>query len=165
MRLLWRALSLPRPRLVLLLRAGLELARAQRLVRRCPFPRLAEGLGTVEPAGDLPTPPSIGAGGRRQALDIAWAIAQWAQRWPWPPTCLMQALAARRLADRAGLPSLLVFGVRGSQAADSPVPAGVGAHAWLCCGDLVLTGASEAALHRPIALYRSNPQVGEQGRS
>jgi hypothetical protein len=69
----------------------------------------------------------------------------------------MQALAARKLLLERGLPCDLYFGVRSSQpqpprASEGPA---IGAHAWLCCGLHVVTGASEARQHRPIAVYRS----------
>ncbi len=74
----------------------------------------------------------------------------------------MQALAARQLLIAQGLPSDLYFGVRGSQerAAGSDETPAIGAHAWLCCGKHLVTGASEAQQHRPIALYRSPGATG-----
>lgn len=150
-----RLLQLTPARLALLLNAGLELLRAHWQVRRWPFARLAARLGPALPANAWAAEAhaeTLQGSRRQQAADVAWAVGQWTRRWPRPPTCLMQALAARRLLENRGLPSQLVFGVRAGSANGAD---GVGAHAWLCCGDMVLTGAGEAAQHQPIALYLS----------
>lgn len=162
MRLLLRLFTLPAPRRRLLVRAGLGLMAAAWQVRRWPFARIASGLGpaqAVAPSGADTEAEPLSAAQCRQALDAAWAIDQWTRRWPWPPTCLMQALAARRLLLQAGVPCRLYFGVRGGMSSGAAPVSGVGAHAWLCCGSLIVTGAGEASQHRAIALYRAAAQA------
>ena len=66
----------------------------------------------------------------------------------------MQAVAARELLARQGYSGSVVFGVRAS--AGQPRSQGqplVGAHAWLVCGQTIVTGAGEAAAHQAIARY------------
>lgn len=65
---------------------------------------------------------------------VANAIARAGSRVPWRSDCLVQALAARRWLAREGLRSDLFVGVRGTTSN------AVEAHAWLKCGDRVVTG-------------------------
>ena len=54
---------------------------------------------------------------------------------PWKSTCLVHALAARRMLRRRAIPSTLRLGVRNDAA-------GLAAHAWLeACGGIVCGGA------------------------
>lgn len=155
-----RLLQLPGRQRRLLARAALELLRSAWRVRRWTFARVAATLG---PAAAVSEADAAAAGSERglppAVRDVQWAIGAWTRAWPWPPTCLMQALAARTLLVEQGLPCDLYFGVRGSTETVSGGVA-IGAHAWLRCGAHVVTGASEARQHRPIAVYRAQGATG-----
>ena len=72
-------------------------------------------------------------------------------------TCLMMAIAGKRLLDRRGLPNTLVLGVRPDKGdGDDPF----GAHAWLRAGPFVVLGLEERAGHIPVTSYHSAPQDG-----
>jgi hypothetical protein len=152
---------MPRPRKQLLLEAGWALACMAWRVRRWPFARLAATLGRPTPAGAdsdvLQTKP--GPSDLVMARDVRWAIAAWTRRLRPAPTCLMQAAAAQRLLARRGLPSTLVFGVQSMAASAfaTGTASALGAHAWLQCRGLIVTGEREAASFRPIAAYRLAP--------
>jgi len=164
-----RFLALPRHRQALLLSSGWALLQAAWRVRRWPFSRLAAGLGSVTspaapqattnaPLHGAPTPAAAGTtDGQAQAEAVRWAVAAWSRAWPWPPTCLMQAVAARELLVERGLPCELYFGVRTGVAGQPASAPEIGAHAWLCCGSLTVTGAAEAARFQPIAVYSFSP--------
>jgi hypothetical protein len=158
----WRALGSARRRLLLASAFGLALAAWQ--VKTWPFARIARGLG---PAGsDL----GDGAGPAPAAADLAlarelrWALRALVRRLPVAPSCLMQALAARRLLLRRGVPCSLVFGVRGPSAGLDQGRRELAAHAWLRCGPLVVTGEQEAARFQPIAVYAAVPARGLPAR-
>lgn len=165
---LMRLLALPSRRKRVLAHAAVALLHSAWQVRRWPFPRIAAALGPVAAVVDTDTDTGTGTDvdssktAPAQALqvppavrDVQWAIGAWSRRWPWRPTCLMQALAARRLLLQQGLPCELYFGVRGHQAPAAGGGAAIAAHAWLRCGAHVVTGAAEARQHRPIAVYRA----------
>jgi hypothetical protein len=59
------------------------------------------------------------------------------RRLPWKTTCLIDALAARALLRRRGVPSILHFGMTRKDGA-------LTAHAWLETGDGVVCGGGEA---------------------
>lgn len=103
-------------------------------VRAVPFRKWSHRLGTMHRETDLVDAPGF----REVAEDVAWAVGC-AKRWmPWRVTCLMEAVAARMMLSRRGIPSTLYLGVmpaRGGSAME--------AHAWLRCGTMILTGASE----------------------
>jgi len=87
-----------------------------------PFPRLW-------------TPPRLSAGSRFTPGRIAWAIGAAA---PFVPssTCLVRALAARRLFARYGYPATLRIGVA------RPAESAFAAHAWLEHEGRVLPGTT-----------------------
>lgn len=71
---------------------------------------------------------------RRRALDVAIALRRAARALPWHSTCLIEALAARRMLGRRGLTSSLRIGVRLGANGD------VEAHAWVEYQGEVLIG-------------------------
>ena len=99
-----------------------------------PFRRIAAWVGLVPGEGrDGLASDRPAAAGR-----IGWAVRVAAARTPWTSACLAQALAGTILLRRRGLPATLYLGV----AQDAGVPEGMSAHAWLRCGDAILTGAA-----------------------
>jgi hypothetical protein len=127
--------SAPRHDRALLLRAAVALAIARVSIALVPFRRIAQTLGLrrvgpTPPNGDVPCPDA--------ARRVGWAVRTAAANVPWQTTCLAQALAGSMLLRRTGIGSTLSVGV----AKDSRPPHDVIAHAWLRCGDAVLTGES-----------------------
>lgn len=119
----------------LLLRAGVLLAIARVAVAVVPFRMIAQMLGLrlvgASPPNDVPCPDA--------ARRVGWAIRTAAAHLPWRSTCLMQAVAGTMMLTRSGIESTLYFGV----AKDSQAPNDLIAHAWLRCGEAVLTGETE----------------------
>ncbi len=119
-------------------------------VRLLPFRRMAVGLGLRGHVASAPlTDEQLNI-----AKEWAWALNAVARRLPWTATCLMQALACQYGLRRYRVPATVYLGV----AAGQPDEGGrclFDAHAWLCCGDHILTGAQEAARFKPIACFGS----------
>lgn len=84
------------------------------------------------------------------AVGVGWAVRALACRAPWLATCLTQALAAMVMLRRRGIPATLHLGV-------STSAGGLAAHAWLCCGQLILTGEGGRDRFRTIASYTWSP--------
>ena len=95
------------------------------------FRRLARAFGPhqVETPADAPAEQLVAA--RR----IAWAIHRVSPYTPWKSNCFPQALTAKLLLRRRGIPSTLYLG-----AAFKEDRSGLEAHAWLRCGPLYVTG-------------------------
>jgi hypothetical protein len=74
---------------------------------------------------------------------IGWAVRAAAPRAPWQSLCLAQGLATATMLRRCRLPGTLYLGV--AKSGDDTMQA----HAWLRCGDDVLTGD---AGHRRFAV-------------
>lgn len=72
---------------------------------------------------------------KRIADEVGWAVATAARHLPWRPVCLPQALTARWLLQRRKVRSTLYLGIPNTQARV--------AHAWVCVGPLVVTGADQ----------------------
>ncbi len=76
---------------------------------------------------------------RKQAARIGILVASAAKYTPWQSPCLAQVLTVQRLLSRRNIPGQFYLGVRksGKEGAD---PAGLAAHAWLQCDDLIVNG-------------------------
>ncbi len=135
---------LARHRKRLLLATGVQLLVAAYWVQWQPFHRLVQRLGTQ----GHETAPTLTLAEGIAAREVAWAIAAIGRRLPFPPTCLTQAVAAKFLLDQQKIPSTLYIGV-----APSTVQRGINAHAWLRCGQRVVTGKAEARQFKPMVWY------------
>jgi hypothetical protein len=114
-------------------------------VKFCSFRRFAAALGRGgrESEFDLSTDQQL------LAQDVEWAIAAISRRLFPRPTCLMQAAAAKRVLAGQGIPATLYFGV----APDAGNGRAINAHAWLRCGNRIVTGRAEARRYRPLAWF------------
>ena len=98
-------------------------------------------------AGHTPAP--LRGSGSSSLDRTAWAVAA-ASRYVPHATCLVQALAARVLLKRAGLPSSLHIGVARSNEGQ------LQAHAWVESQDRIVIGQSDVRRYTPLlALERS----------
>jgi hypothetical protein len=80
---------------------------------------------------------------------IAWALKAASARSPWQSTCLAQALAGAAMLRRRRISAILAMGVAKSSAAQGALKA----HAWLSCGEVVLTGSAGRGDYNVIARY------------
>ena len=69
-----------------------------------------------------------------RAYRIGWAVRTMARRTPWNSNCLAQAIAAKRMLRRRRIACTLYLGLA-KDAKDE-----LAAHAWLRCGNRILTG-------------------------
>jgi hypothetical protein len=116
-----------------LLAALLRLAWAWTLIRTLSFQKIAQRLHMATGEGFAPlTSEQLATAAR-----VGAAVASAALRTPWRSACLEQALAAAGLLQRAGIPGTLYLGVAREQTQTHRIAA----HAWLRCGDLIVTGA------------------------
>lgn len=68
-------------------------------------------------------------------LKVRRAVIAVCNRTPWESKCMIQALAAKRILNSMGFPCTLYMGVK-----NSPETGEMLAHAWLRCGDKIVTG-------------------------
>jgi hypothetical protein len=116
--------------------AFMELARARWRLHRLPAARV---LGPGAAPARAPTPAQ-----QASAARVSAAINRAARHAPWRADCLVQALAAQAWLTRRAIPSALQIG------AHQGGPAGqLHAHAWLLCGEAVITGG-DIAPFRPF---------------
>jgi hypothetical protein len=88
---------------------------------------------------DLPLPPTA------LSARVAWSVNR-AARFVVRPTCLVRAMAGRRLLALKGYGSRIFVGVRSSS------DAGLEAHAWLCAGDAVVLGNASGEVREYLPL-------------
>jgi hypothetical protein len=128
----------------LLLEAALWLAVMRAGIRWFSFRAIAERLGLEQGTNADPPGPSQ----KETAQRIGWAVQRTAPQIPWETYCLVQGLAGARMLRRRHLPFTLYFGVARDDHGEFQ------AHAWLCCGDLILTGRKGHERFAVIATYR-----------
>lgn len=137
-----RLYCLPWHKRLLLTEAALQLAIARLVIACVPFHRIARRLGTE---GQEST---TAAACQILAQDIGWAIETMARHAPWKSLCLAQALAASRMLARRGATSTIYFGV-----ATPNQHKPFNAHAWLRCGDTIVTGAVNKGHYKVLTCF------------
>jgi hypothetical protein len=107
-----------------------------------PFRRLAPHLGNpmAESSSQSDADPLL--------LElVAWAIQVASAYTPWETRCLAQAMACKAILRSRGIASTLYLGVDRDDDND------LQAHAWLRCGDKVLTGERPSAGFTVVARF------------
>jgi hypothetical protein len=138
---------------MLLLEAVAELLRARCQLTYLPLRTLMPQLGRIE----WESPSEGDTTQSAQAREVGWAIQAVARRLPRLCTCLVNAMAARRMLVRRGLPATLYLGVRRAQGL-------LTAHAWLRCGDMCVTGEADRPQFAPIASFSHTSLAGSPSR-
>jgi hypothetical protein len=123
----------------LLLRAAGWLAVARIMLVVMPFRRLSERLSAAnDTTGKIPD--------EEMTARIGYFVAVAANHVPWRSDCFPQTIAARMLLKRYGFDSTIHLGV------DRIAKDEIEAHAWLTCGETVVTGQGD--LDRYAEIYR-----------
>lgn len=112
-----------------LLEAACWLGFARLAILVLPFRWLAPRLGKL-----MAQSPTETAAPTALLDRISWSVGAASRRLPWESTCLTMAMAGKAMLRRRGIASTLYLGV-----AREPT-AGLHSHAWLRCGDRILTG-------------------------
>lgn len=122
-----------------------------------PFRRITQIMGLTQNSTEQSATSASGSGPGPAV--IGWAIQAAAARTPWESACLAQALTGVAMLARRGIASTLFLGV----ARDGIGAEAMKAHAWLRCGDLILTGAGGMEQYTAISSF-SRPPASAAGR-
>jgi hypothetical protein len=125
-----KALRLPLADKAMLLETLALLAAARASVRLFPFRWLARVLGKQATPRPVPAAPERA----RRIRHIGAMVHRASERVPWTSNCLDQALTAKVLLARRGLPATVYFGVKNDEHGK------LAAHAWLQSGTIYVTG-------------------------
>lgn len=79
--------------------------------------------------------------------EVGWLVPAVCTRTPWQSMCLVQALCARKLLNHKHLPCTIYFGVARGENEQ------LTAHAWLRCGNRVVTGGEVAKQFTVTGIY------------
>jgi hypothetical protein len=131
----------------LLVEAMWSLGLARCAVSLLPFRRIAAGLG----APSKESPATDNTAHCRAVAQIGWAIRAVSRRLPGTHQCLLQALAAKWMLQRRGIPSTMYFGVAKDATGQHT------AHAWVRSGTQVLTGARGRHAFTVVATFADPP--------
>ena len=119
---------------LLLLEAFVLLGIARLLVLTIPFRWLAVSLGARMRESAPEAPPAD----LQYARLIGQAVRSAAGNTPWESVCLPQAVTGQWMLKRRRIAATLYLGVAKADAK----PEQLAAHAWLRCGEAIITGAS-----------------------
>lgn len=133
--------ALPARERALTLEAACLLALAALLLALLPFRHIARWLGSLDGEQEAETDPAM-------ARAVSRAVGRAARHLPWHPVCLPQALAARSMLQRRGIPSTLHFGVR-LEGEDRTMRA----HAWVTTGATGVVGVPATGEFTVLARY------------
>jgi hypothetical protein len=147
---LYKFLELAPPHRLLLVRAWFMLGWYRAIILLVPFKRITAGLQhhRVAPSPPPPLPPAL----RDEAIMIGRLVAVAARFTPWQSLCLSQVLVAQNLLAEQDIPGQFYLGVRrGCEGTNDP--AGLAAHAWLQCGDAIVSGGAEREQFTPVSSF------------
>lgn len=123
----------------LLIRAAAWLAVARIMLARNSFDSLSEKLQRRQTAVNKP-------GDSRYFERVRYAIAAASANVPWRSDCFPQSIAGYLLLRRDGFAPVIHFGIAREEGEN------LDGHAWLTCGDFVVTGGAE--VHRFSEIHR-----------
>lgn len=83
---------------------------------------------------------------QQMARRVTWVINGIAPRTPWLSNCLARAIAAKIMLQRRGYASTLYLGI-------NQVDPQMEAHAWLRCGEQIVTGDDERPRFTPVSCF------------
>ncbi|MEP4147161.1 MAG: lasso peptide biosynthesis B2 protein [Halioglobus sp.] len=86
------------------------------------------------------------------AAELGRLVAYAAVATPWPSRCLVQVLVVQRLMAEQHIPGQILIGVSPSAGGNEHEET-FGAHAWLQCGDLIVSGESGSEQYQVISSY------------
>lgn len=109
-------------------------------VHHRPFAELAPKIGTL--GYETPVEPSP-----RKAWMVYELMKAMMRRIQWKDSCLIRALTAKKLLNRAGERCTLYMGV--AKTGDNAMEA----HAWLRCGKLLVTGGEISSRYTVTAVF------------
>lgn len=114
-----------------------------------PFARLARSFGAFEPPAQAAPRAHVANAPEqaRLAAEIGWAVTQAARYVPANAACLPQAMAARSMLKRRGVPSVVHFGAAKGQDRSFET------HAWLDAAGVEVTGYRTAKNFAEIACF------------
>lgn len=105
---------------------------------RCWLPRLDGPLVGRSSVTSTPLP-----------ADVGRVVPAVARRLPWKCSCLIQAVAGKRVLRHYGVDSTLCLGVRPGEASEAELRA----HAWLRVGPDIVLGEAAATGYRALVCY------------
>ena len=127
-----------RDRRILKLEIALGLGWARFLVRFVPFRWWSGTLGTLDTAVAT-SAPALAPDQAAKAVGVGKMVRKIAARMPFEAVCLPQAMCARWMLARRGIPTRVVIGSRRDLSQQD-----LAFHAWLMAGDQIVTGGDES---------------------
>lgn len=148
-KLIGRWLALDWAQRFTLFEAAWTLFAAQAAIKLIPFGKIVPSLGRLGPP---PPAAPLAPEAARPAQRVGWAVRALAHYLPWDARCLAQAIAASWMLRRRGLPGVFYLGV------DHGQETWLEAHAWLRCGEQILTGEPQHERFKVIAVFTREPR-------
>jgi hypothetical protein len=134
------------------LEAGFWLALTQVAILVFPFRWIAPRLGRHM----AESPPNASSEETALAKRIARAVEKASRHMPWKSRCLAQAIVGKMMLRRRGAASTLYLG------ASREDDRNLAAHAWLRCGETILTGANGRDRYVVVSTFAEECSKGQK---
>ncbi|HEX2952475.1 MAG TPA: lasso peptide biosynthesis B2 protein [Bacillota bacterium] len=138
---------LPRQEQILYLEAGFLTGVARLAILSVPFKRLAPILGRS--GGESPY--QMREAELKTARTVGQTVRVMSRHTPWQSKCLVQAATAQFMLRRRGISATMYLGMAKNE--DGKLIA----HAWLRCGELIVTGGTELKSYAIVGQFASSP--------
>lgn len=116
---------------------------ARAVILLVPFNKFKKYLGTY----NVETSYETAIEEYRIAKRVRWMVERTSQYTPWESKCLVQAMVAQYLMKRHNIHTTLYLGVAKDREES------IKAHAWLRCGQLIVTGAAPMPEYTVVAKF------------
>lgn len=127
--------NLPRSEKLIIPEVFFRLMQVRLILWLIPFKRIAPGLGEHMHETSSADQPQY----KEEVLRVRQTLRRLSKRMPWKNTCLVQAVAGKKMLQRRCIPSTLYLGV--AKEKEKEVNQSLKAHAWLRSGKIMITGA------------------------
>jgi hypothetical protein len=132
-------------------RVYLLLILSRAVIELLPLRRITKHLGS--PMVETPSD-QLGPDTSRYVRRVAWCIRKLSPHTPTESNCYPQALTARLLLHRKGIPSTVYYG-----AAFEAGRSGLETHVWVRCGPLIVTGGGVGRRFKPLSYFADEPRT------
>lgn len=83
----------------------------------------------------------------KQAMKVKWVVQSVSRYTPWESKCLVKAIVAQYLLRKKGISTTLYLGACRAE------EGGLKAHAWLRCGQVIVTGERSKADYKEVSKF------------
>lgn len=131
----------------LLIEAVIWCALTRLIMLTVPFRNYHKLLGKPQDKNSVSSVSSVVKNKKKPIEQIGKAVSRASRNVPWHTRCFVEAIAAKRMLKRRGIPCTVYLGLKKVKTVEDGQPMeDLSAHAWTACGDFTVTGSQGVKL-------------------